>query len=222
LACVSGSLALAAYASTVGSPGWEAAVVRFIQDLSIPGLHELDLFFTRVGHTPWALPLTGLAIVGLVVLGHARLGLLLAVATGGRIVGGVVKILIDRPRPDGSDVDLAHLFGGPSFPSGHVLGTTLLLGWLAYSAIHVIPNRTARVSFQAACVVAILLMGVSRIELGAHWPTDVMGGYFVAATMLIPLMALNSRLHLGSIRRARHDDARAHAAIGEIEALRDR
>jgi undecaprenyl-diphosphatase len=202
-----GVLLLGIYASSAGSPGWEVAVVRFIQDLSVPGLRELDLLFTRVGHTPWALPLTGLAILGLAALGHPRLGLLLAVATGGRIIGGVVKVLVDRPRPDGGDVDLAQLFGGPSFPSGHVLGTTLLLGWLAYSAIHVIPHRGARLSFQTVCVAAVALMGLSRVELGAHWPTDVVGGYLVAALMLIPLMSLNSRLHLLSEPRRAETEA---------------
>jgi undecaprenyl-diphosphatase len=197
-ASAAGVLLLGVYASTLGTPGWEAAVVRFIQDLSIPGLHELDLFFTRVGHTPWALPLTGLAVLGLIALGHPRLGLLLLVATSWRVAGGIVKIVVDRPRPDAGDVDLAHLFGGPSFPSGHVLGTTLLLGWLAYAAIRVIPHRGWRLSFQAACVVAMVLMGVSRMELGAHWPTDVMGGYLAAAVMLIPLMSLDARLHLTS------------------------
>jgi undecaprenyl-diphosphatase len=91
-------------------------------------------------------------------------------------------------------VDLAYFFGGPSFPSGHVLGTTILLGWIAYSAGHVIPQRPVRLAVQAACVFAIGLMGVSRIELGAHWPTDVLGGYLVAGLLLLPLMALHTRL----------------------------
>jgi undecaprenyl-diphosphatase len=188
---------LAVYAAEAGSPGWEVAVVHFIQGLDIPGLHRLDLLLTRFGHTPWALPLTGLAVAALVAVGHPKLGLLLAVATVGRVVGGVIKVLIDRPRPDAGDVSLAHFFGGPSFPSGHVLGTTLLLGWLAYSAGHVFPQRAIRVPIQVGCVALIVMMGVSRIELGAHWPTDVLGGYLVAGLLLMPLMALHTRLESG-------------------------
>jgi undecaprenyl-diphosphatase len=55
---------------------------------------------------------------------------------------------------------------------------------------------------QGACVAGILLMGVARIELGAHWPTDVIGGYLLAILMLIPMVALHRRL-----------EARASAAI---------
>jgi undecaprenyl-diphosphatase len=185
---------LAAYASEAGSPGWEVAIVQFTQGLDVPGLRGLDLWLTRLGHTPWALPLTILAVVGLVAAGHRNLGLLLALATTGRILGGIIKIAIDRPRPEAGDVNLAHFFGGPSFPSGHVLGTTLLLGWLAYSASHVVPQRAVRVPIQAACVALIAMMGISRIELGAHWPTDVLAGYLVAGLMLMPLMMLHTRL----------------------------
>jgi undecaprenyl-diphosphatase len=191
------ALALALYASEARSPGWEVAIVQFIQGLDVPGLHQLDLVLTRIGHTPWALPLTVTAVVALAALGHGKLGLLLALATTGRIVGGIIKIAIDRPRPEAADVQLAHFFGGPSFPSGHVLGTTLLLGWLAYSAIHVFPQRSVRVPVQVVCVLLIGMMGVSRIELGAHWPTDVVGGYLVAGLMLVPLMALHTRLDSG-------------------------
>ena len=183
--------ALGLYASRANDPGWEVTIVQFIQGLHVPGLHQADLVLTRAGHTPLALPLTLLAIAGLALAGHLRLGLLLGVATAGRIVGGVVKILIDRQRPDAGEVDLAQIIGGPSFPSGHVLGTTLLLGWLAFAAIYVIPHRTARLAVQAACLLVILMMGLSRIELGAHWPTDVAGGYVIAGLMLLPLMALH-------------------------------
>jgi undecaprenyl-diphosphatase len=189
--------ALALYASRAASPGWEVAIVQFTQGLHIPGLHQTDLVLTRAGHTPLALPLTVLAVAGLVIAGHARLGLLLVLATGGRIAGGVIKMAIDRPRPESGDVTLAQLFGGPSFPSGHVLGTTLLLGWLIYSSNHVFPQRWVRLPVQAVCALGIVMMGVSRIELGAHWPTDVLGGYLVAGLMLVPLMALHRRMSPG-------------------------
>jgi undecaprenyl-diphosphatase len=191
---------LGLYAASVGSSGWEVAIVRGVQGLDVPGLHQADLVLTRAGHTPLAMPLTVVAIAVLVAVGHPRLGLFLAVATAGRIVGGLIKIAVDRPRPDAADVDLAHIFGGPSFPSGHVLGTTLLLGWLAYSATHAIPHRPSRLAFQAACGLGMFMMGVSRIELGAHWPTDVAAGYLVAGLMLLPLAALNAHLHARSAR----------------------
>jgi undecaprenyl-diphosphatase len=194
-----GALGLMFYASEAGAPGWEVAIVQFLQGLQVPGLRELDLLLTRAGHTPLALPLTALAVAVLALAGHGRLALLLAIATSGRILGGVIKIAIDRPRPDAGQVDLAHVFGGPSFPSGHVLGTTILFGWLAYSAIHVIPHRPSRLAVQALCVAIMLLMGISRLELGAHWPTDVLGGYLVAALFMTPFVLIHRRLEPRSL-----------------------
>ncbi len=191
-----GLLTLTAYAYIVNSPGWEAFLVRGLQGLSIPGLHSTDLLLTRVGHTPWALPLTAAAVILLTIAGHVRLGAFLVLLTLGRFAGGLVKLLVERSRPDPGQVDLAYVFGGHSFPSGHVLGTTLLLGWLCYAAVYAIPQRTLRLAFQAACGVIMLLMGISRVELGAHWPTDVLAGYLLALLLLIPVMSWHRALHL--------------------------
>jgi undecaprenyl-diphosphatase len=128
------------------------------------------------------------------VAGHARLGLFLGVLTVGRAAGGLVKLLVDRARPGAGEVDLAYVFGGPSFPSGHVLGTTLLLGWLAYATPQVVRAPALRVAIQAACVTGMVLMGISRIELGAHWPTDVLGGYVLAGLMLVPMISLDQAI----------------------------
>jgi undecaprenyl-diphosphatase len=125
-----------------------------------------------------------------------------------------MKLALDRARPDAAQVDVAHVFGGPSFPSGHVLGTTLLLGWLFYSAPYVIRNRPLCIAAQALCVAGVLLMGLSRMDMGAHWPTDVAGAYLVAILMLQPMIALDRRLRSKGTETApvRLDDGALQAA----------
>lgn len=73
------------------------------------------------------------------------------------------------------------------------LGTALLLGWLCYAATYFIRQRWLRLPFQAACLTGIVLMGVSWFELGAHWPSDVLGAYLIAAVILIPAIRLHGR-----------------------------
>jgi undecaprenyl-diphosphatase len=212
------AIALAFYASLNDGTGWELGIVRFIQGADVPGLHQTDLALTQAGHTPLALPLTLLTIIWFVTAGHLRLGLLLGVATGGRILGGFIKILIDRQRPDASQVDLAQIFGGPSFPSGHVLGTTLLLGTIWYAAFHLIPQRPARLAIQSLCVAGMLMMGVARMELGAHWPTDVLGGYLIGGLILMPLIALHRHTTPGVAQPAReHAQAPTLSAVPATE-----
>lgn len=185
--------ALSMYAATHGAPRWEASVVHFFQALPLPGLHELSLALTSAGREPLAVLLPAAAIACLLAIGHGRLASFLFLAALARILSGVVKWLVDRPRPTDALVDVSYYLDGPSFPSGHVLGTTLFLGFLCYSCSYLFPHRPLRLGVQALCLTAIALMGIARMELGAHWPTDVLGGYLIAALVLAPLIWLHRR-----------------------------
>ena len=73
---------------------------------------------------------------------------------------------------------------GWSFPSGHAMGSFVTYGFLAYLLTRVprvdVPRRTA----VAVLAVLVLLIGFSRIYLGAHYLSDVIGGYAAAAVWL--------------------------------------
>lgn len=184
---------LAAYASTNGSPAWEAGVVRSVQDLPLPGLHQMSLALTTAGREPLAVVLPAAAIAALWLVGQQRLAGFLFLAAVARVLSGVVKALVDRPRPSEALVDVSYYLDGPSFPSGHVLTTALFFGFLCYASLYLFPQRSLRLGVQVFCLVVIALMGIARMELGAHWPTDVLGGYLIAALVLGPLIWLHRR-----------------------------
>jgi membrane-associated phospholipid phosphatase len=101
---------------------------------------------------------------------------------GGMLLNEWIKILVHRHRPfaDGWFVD----WSGYSFASGHTIGATLLYGQLALFIIPVIKSRGGRVLLFSAATFVIVLVGFSRIALGAHYLTDVLAGIFLGTSWL--------------------------------------
>src|SRR5947207_7006703 len=101
---------------------------------------------------------------------------------GGMLLNEWIKILVHRHRPfvDGWFVD----WSGFSFSSGHTIGATLLSGQLALFLIPMIKNRRGRILVYSAATFVIVLVGFSRIALGAHYLTDVLGGMFLGTSWL--------------------------------------
>jgi undecaprenyl-diphosphatase len=100
------------------------------------------------------------------------------------------KAIIGRARPPVAQM-LVHA-GGYAFPSGHATQAITVWGMLAVLAVAGHRPRTRALVLGTAGLV-ITLVGVSRIYLGVHWLTDVIGGYGLGATWLALLLAARSR-----------------------------
>jgi undecaprenyl-diphosphatase len=109
--------------------------------------------------------------------------------------GHGLKLLVQRPRPEflvvGPDA------GGFSFPSGHALFAALLGGVLVLLAEDLVRPLWLRRALQGVVVLIALAVGASRVYLGAHWPSDVLGGYLAGVLALGGLMWLRDRLPVG-------------------------
>ena len=93
----------------------------------------------------------------------------------------LIKVVVDRPRP----LDPLVGTGFGSFPSGHVVITVIVLGLLVPTVLIVAEKR---IWFRAAVwllLVAVPLVALSRINLGAHWPSDVVVSVFIGAAILL-------------------------------------
>ncbi len=101
-------------------------------------------------------------------------GLIVAVA-GAKASEVALKVLIERARPTYA---LFHL-DTYSFPSGHSTGAMALYGFIAYVLCKIYPAH--RTLWLASAAAVILGVGISRVYLGVHYPSDVLGGYFVGA-----------------------------------------
>ncbi|MFI6042593.1 phosphatase PAP2 family protein [Nocardia sp. NPDC051321] len=108
--------------------------------------------------------------------------LVAAAAGGGAVLDVVGKQVIGRTRPP--EVDHLVIETNQSYPSGHSLGSAVVLGVLAVLAVQHARRRGQRVAVLAAAVCAVAAIGWSRLYLGVHWPTDILAGWSVGALWL--------------------------------------
>lgn len=106
-------------------------------------------------------------------------------------INAIVKNLVDRKRPGEEE---AKIHPGPrwgfSYPSGHSMGSAAFYGFLAFLCWILVPEFPLRVTLTAAFAFLPLLVGVSRVYLGAHWLSDVVGGWAGGLFVAVPLALL--------------------------------
>ena len=132
---------------------------------------------TEFGSSEWIAIVLSIAVLFFIFKRWWPSLLIMVVAVpGGMLLNECVKILVHRHRPfvDGWFVD----WSGYSFASGHTIGATLLYGQLALFLIPVTKSRRGRILIFSAASLVVALVGFSRIALGAHYFTDVLGGIF--------------------------------------------
>ena len=134
--------------------------------------------------------LLAIGIPGLWIFMHGgrKLGIFLAVTCiGGGIVDTIVKVAVGRPRPE-VDEPIVEAFG-KSFPSGHSMQAVVCYGALL---LVILPLLNGRVRTLAICgyVALFLAIGFSRLSLGVHFISDVLGGYVLGAAWLAGSVAV--------------------------------
>lgn len=112
-----------------------------------------------------------------------RCALLAVAAGGGLLLDQVLKAIYQRARPVSASEFVTSLSSW-SFPSGHAMGSLVGYGVLAYLAMAFVRGSTARRWIVGGTIALILAIGLSRIYLGVHFPSDVLGGFIAGSVWL--------------------------------------
>src|SRR5262249_31321362 len=112
----------------------------------------------------------------------------------GSLVNMLLKLAIGRPRPTEDLVNVAGLYRHESFPSGHVVFFVEFFGFLFFlSCVLLMPGSLRRASLIVLGLL-IALVGVSRVYLGAHWPSDVVGACLAGGVWLMLMIEIYRRV----------------------------
>ncbi|PJI39585.1 phosphatase PAP2 family protein [Ferrovibrio sp.] len=189
--------------------------LRNARDISDPlgprWFEELMRDITAFGGTG---PLTFITLAGIVYLllrRRLRTALFLfAAIAGGQLLSSLLKLGFDRPRPDlvphGASVYTA------SFPSGHAMMTAIVYLTLAALLARSESRRRIKTFLLLLAATVTLLVGISRVYLGVHWPSDVLGGWMIGSAWaagcwtLVVLLQRQGELE-GEAAPAREDHA---------------
>ena len=145
-------------------------------------------FFSFLGIPPWFYLTIGSSAFWFYRRGDWRVALFMVTTP---LIGGaistVVKVVVDRERPQ-FDEPLAHAFG-KSFPSGHAMSSTVGYGTLLIAFLPLIPPKWKRRAV-VGYVMLVLCIAASRLGLGVHFLSDVVGGIVLGAAWLCTSVAI--------------------------------
>jgi len=178
---------------------WDLAVSHTIQSVHGPGLETLMHGVCLADNNVLG-PAVLICGAG-IVLGARRAWREVAVLLGVLLVSQGLWVvsgrLVDRPRPTPTLVqvrlDETDVHGFPSFPSGHTVYYTAFFGFLWFLTFTLVESHGLRWPLLALFGGLVLLIGVARIYLGAHWASDVVGGYLLGGAVLAAGIGLYRR-----------------------------
>ncbi|MHC1723378.1 MAG: phosphatase PAP2 family protein [Aminipila sp.] len=103
----------------------------------------------------------------------------------------IIKIIVHRPRPPVENFLI--LQGGFSFPSGHSCSGLVFYGVFAYLLFHTAVDKTVHKVIGRLFIILLIVIGISRIYVGVHYPTDVLGGWSLGLAILMVAISVIDR-----------------------------
>lgn len=202
-----GFILIAVLVKQGGAAGFDRAVIHIVQSVESPPLTALAKSLSLVGSSRLAI---GISLLTMTILFFAlkhrmELALFLWVGLGSQLLNTLLKLWFHRERPT---IHRLIEQAGYSFPSGHSMAAFSLYGVIAYLLWRHMHNRRERFILILFTVLMTGGIGWSRIYLGVHYPSDVIGGYAASGAWLMLSAACfeayrNSRERKGEARTAK-------------------
>ena len=165
---------------------FDTLIIHLFYNLRSPFLTKIMLFISFLGGD-FIIYTSSVIIIILILRKHQRESLLFTfILIMGFIINNFLKLLIKRPRPEIAPLFIEKTY---SFPSGHSMNSFVFYAAISYFIFHFTKNKNIAVLVSSFSIILIILIGISRIYLGVHFPSDVIagfiGGFWWFATALL-------------------------------------
>ncbi|MBX9972618.1 phosphatase PAP2 family protein [Cytobacillus firmus] len=171
---------------------FDETVIEYVQAFISPRLTEFMNVVTFLGSVKWLAFAVLMAAVLLFVFKKKSLALFMVLSSGlGALFNLLLKWIFKRERPDIRPLIEEQGF---SFPSGHSMGSFIFYGSLAYMIIHLAKRKRWKAAWTVLLGCFIIMIGLSRIYLGVHFPSDVIAG-FAAGGAWLTIMIIGFRYY---------------------------
>jgi len=181
-----------------------------------PALDRIMLEITSLGNGAVLVLLVAIASVFLWLTNHRwSVYILFLGVLGGKLLNTVLKETFDRARP--SVIEHVDVVMSKSFPSGHAMSSFIVYATVAYLVSRLEPSARLRRTTWCVAILLILAVGVSRMYLGVHYPSDVIGGYIAGLAWVMFVSSSITAVRFFAPRRPQ-----THAEEHDLDAERGR
>lgn len=166
-------------------PFIDLAFSQEVQEFQNPFLDSLMKLVSWFGNSPGSYITVLSGALLFFIFKYRKEALFIFLTAGSGLVSTIVKIAVNRPRPSEPLVHIVQKASQQSFPSGHVMFYIVYFGFLTVLMYHLkaIP-KAVRITVAAISILLIFAIPYSRIYLGDHWFTDVLGGFLLGMLLL--------------------------------------
>jgi undecaprenyl-diphosphatase len=183
----------------------DLAITGAIQRIESPTFAQLMVAISALGYWPWSWLSFGGAVGGLFLAGFRYEALFVLATHGAGLLAAFTKLLVERPRPTADVVRVMSELGDFSYPSGHVVSYVSFFGFLFFLTYVLFKRSWQRTAALVVLGLLVGLVGISRIHVGHHWASDVLGGYALGTAYLLILIEMYRLLVVKQARTSRTD-----------------
>ncbi len=181
---------------------YDKTISSYIYSFRTPTLTTIMSAITNITDIPAGLVLS-FTVVLLLFKKHRKESLIFSLSLIiGCILNYFLKIFFRIPRPNIAPLEILSDF---TYPSGHTMNNLVLYGLLAFYTFHFTKNKSISMVVGFIAAVWIFLIGLSRIYLGAHYPSDVLAGYLVGFWWLLTVLLVDKTISFSKEAKNYHE-----------------